>query len=286
MDLFIINKGKPMFLRTFCVILLAACVGCEPSNSSPDGEDSEPIEEAVAEGIDEEESEPEAAVGDDLRPPELVIHGAQRRINLKNDTSPRVSLADLFGGPQVPTHGVGALGDLSGELTLWDDEVYLAHAGDEPRFEKRQRAGDVDRQATLFFGSVAADWTEPASIEATDLAALERELERWRKDAGVDEALSFRITDPAATVAWHVIDADRLPEEGVSSCEERKELAHQFDTEGEPVRIAGIYTTDHTSVVVDHTTSIHAHVITDDDETGHIDELELSEQASIEVARR
>ena len=52
------------------------------------------------------------------------------------------------------------------------------------------------------------------------------------------------------------------------------------------MRIVGLYTTSHTGIVVDHTTSIHAHVITNDGRTGHIYGLALSNQARLEVGIR
>jgi hypothetical protein len=229
-------------------------------------------------------SEAEQAGADDARGlPALITYGELRRINLEGDFSPSVGLAEALSGSSPLNHAVGALGELSGEITVWDDDVYLAEAGDEPAFSvSAPEAVGSEREATLLFGAKVDAW-KPVHLEgAKDLAALERALDTWRRARGVDEALAFRIVDSAATVEWHVIDGARLPE-GVSSCDQRKDYAHQLESREKPVRIVGLYTTTHTGVVVDHTTSIHAHVITDDDRTGHIDALSLSNAARLEV---
>ncbi len=231
--------------------------------------------------------EAEQAKGVEARDfPELTTYGELRRINLDGDYSPSIGLAEGLDGASRLNHAVGALGELGGEITVWDDEIYLAEAGEEPAFSVSapDEVGS-EREATLLFGATVAAW-EPVPLEgADDLAALERTLDEWRKARGVDEALAFRVVDSAATVNWHVIDGERLPE-GVSSCDERKDYALQFESVEAPVRIAGLYTTSHTGVVVDHTTSIHAHVITDDDRSGHIDALSLSDAARLEVGVR
>ncbi len=257
------------------VALSAAALACNQEDAQPPAEADESA--AHPEHVEAETSS---------EVPELTTYGELRRINIEGDMSASIGLTDALSGSSRLNHAVGALGELSGEITVWDDKVYLADAGEPPVFSVLS-PNEVDeaKDATLLFGAAVSDW-EPVPIEGGgDLDALERALDAWRSQKRVDEALAFRITDPAATADWHVIDAKRLPD-GVSSCDERMEYAHAFESRNEPLRIVGLHTDNHTGVVVDHSTSLHAHVITDDDRTGHLDDLTLSTSARLEVAVR
>lgn len=217
--------------------------------------------------------------------PSLVTEGAMRRVNLHNDTAPAVLISEAVGKEEGPNHAVGALGELSGELTVWDDTVYVADAGGGEVAFRQLPVDSVEDEldATLFFGVRAPRWQDVDIDLAGDLRELEQRIENWRADRGIDGAVAFRILDPGADVEWHVVDKERLPDGEPTTCDQRKEYSHQYRTTGEPVRIAGIFTTDHTGVVVDHTSPIHAHVITEDGRNGHVDALELSPKASIEI---
>ena len=276
------------------VVAMAATVGCDDDSGAPP--EDEPTELQQPSGDDEhqldeepvaEESTDEETTIDAAALPKLQTYGQLRNINLQDDYSPSVGLYEgLNGKPDTALNqAVGALGELSGEITVIDDTVYLGHAGDEPTFEQVGLDElDDELEATILFGAATNRWTEVDIGDARDLTSLQEHLQQWRDEQGVDGPLSFRISDSQSQVDWHVVDGQRIPEEGANSCEERKEFAHQFETKDEPVRIAGLFTTDHTGVVVDHTTSIHAHVVTDDGKNGHIDELELSNDAELKIA--
>ena len=271
-------KAWSMAVAIGAVALFGA--GCD---SGERDSEQQAVESEEVETQDENGPESEDVL--EMEPPSLTTYGELRQINLEEDYSPSVELVDAMGGESRMTHAVGALGELGGEITVWDDALYLGHAGEEPTFEEvsvDDVAGELD--ATILFGASVTQWTDVDLADARDLASLQEYLGQWRDEEGVDAALPFRITDPEASVHWHVVDGERIPEGGANSCDERKDYAHQFDTDGQPVRVAGLFTTEHTGVVVDHTTSIHAHVITDDGESGHIDELQLSDDAELEVA--
>ena len=266
-------------MKYFVVIsLLIVAAGCD----SPPAQESQPEPPVEKEPSDQEEF----MADEPIQLPELLTYGALRQINLHDDYSSATTVGEVREKGAVPNHGVGALGELSGEITLWGDELYLAHAGEPVQFESVAfAAADEELEATLFFAAAVDEWEEIEPFGAADLAAMEEGLANWRDDHELEGAIPFRIIDPRATVEWHVVDADLLPEEGASSCGERKEYAHQFKEDDEPVRLVGLFTTDHTGVVVDHTTSLHVHVITDDGRSGHVDEVRLSDEAVIEIGR-
>lgn len=260
---------------------LGAALGCDGAPG--------PEEKASAAATSGDEQGRESHKNDEreestMAMPSLQTFGAMRQVNLHDDYSSAITFEEVKAQETALNHGVGALGELSGELTLWDDQIYVARAGEAVEFEQMGLAEMDDAQgATLLFGSAVEQWEAIDDIDGSDWQSLESSLSPWRDDQALSGPIAFRIRDESAQVHWHVVDASRIPEEGAASCEERKQYGHQFDTIGEPVRLVGIYTTDHTGVVVDHRTSMHIHVITDDGRTGHVDSLELSASAVLEV---
>ena len=280
-----------MIKRQFILMLMvaiAAYLGCDDNDSDrPEDQPTEAEQHTDDKHQIDDEQVDEHMELDSAALPELHTHGQLRNINLQEDYSPSVGLYEGLKEDAPINHAVGALGGLSGEITVIDDTVYLGHAGDEPRFEQLL-VDDLDDEldATILFGAATDGWTKVELDDTRDLESLQQRLEQWRNEQDIDAPLSFRVTDPQPVVKWHVVNARRIPEVGARNCEERKEFAHQFETHREPVRIAGLFTTDHTGVVVDHTTSIHAHVVTDDGKNGHVDELQLSDDAELMVATR
>ncbi len=269
------------------VVAMAVNVGCDDGDEPADDQPAEVQQHADEEQPVDDETGGDPAAVDPAAMPTLQTYGELRNINMRNDYSPSVGLAEGLNGQEPINHAVGALGDLTGEITVIDDTVYLGHADDEPHFEQVPVAKlDDDLDATILFGAATDGWADVDLGDARDLESLQKRLEQWRDEHNIDAPLSFRITDPRPYVEWHVVDGERLPEEGANSCDERKEYAHQYETDGQPVTIAGLFTTDHTAVVVDHTTSIHAHVVDDEGRSGHVDAVELSDDAGLTVAIR
>ena len=288
-----VQERDPILSRR-TLVSLATLLLIGPLLGGCDSDDGAPPEGAAMAALESVEGAEEAEAAP-REPLELILHGAMRRVNMEQDYSPTVRLADL----EEVNHGVGALGGLMGEVTLWGDRLYLAEVyqpdeetgGDnEIRFRSIALADLADLpedepelEATLFFGANVARWEILEDHGVTDLAGLEAFLERWSGEEEIQGPVAIRITDPLATVDWHVVDATRFPEEGAVSCEERKEFGHSFTTSRQPARLVGLFTREHTGVVVDHRTNLHTHVITDLGQNGHVDGLELSVGAVIEV---
>jgi len=256
-------------------LLLAAC---EKESSEPAEAPSENAVEASAPESAEAPETPEVA------PPawaKLELHGAMRTVNLEQNMDPVVQISDAL--PKI-NHGVGALGGLLGEVTVLDEAVYVARSGGDVGFDRYDDQAELEGlDATLLFGARVETWETIELDERTDRDALAARLEAWRDANAPGQPVPFRVFDPAANVDWHVVDATRFPEGGAVNCEERKELSHKFDHEGVEATLVGIFTTDHTGVVVDHTTPIHAHVVLAVGPSGHLDTFTLSEDARLMV---
>ncbi|RDV39441.1 hypothetical protein DV096_02400 [Bradymonadaceae bacterium TMQ3] len=269
-------------LKLLLCLLLLSMVSCEQTSSETDVSKRSA---ATNESPLEADQPPEAADDPTVETPawaELHIHGAMKRVNLDKDLNPTVTVADAL--PTI-NHGVGAVGGLLGEITVLDENIHVARSGsDEVGFDHYKNAEDLGAlDATLLFGAKVDAWQELELNEGTDRDALVKTLEAWRRDNAPGQPVPFRVKDPAATVNWHVVDATRFPEGGATTCEERKELSHQFAHSGIEVTLVGIYTTEHTGVIVDHTTPVHAHVVLAAGPGGHLDTFTLSEDARLMV---
>jgi len=219
------------------------------------------------------------------------IAGALREVNLHGRLEATTPAASFFSaGPAPPDHALGAIGGLRGEYTLWDDTLAVAIGGESPRFELRSAQGlgadpEGDLGATFAFGTRVPAWTVVTLPEAMDLAALEGFLAARVEAHGVGGAMPFRVEGAVDRVELHVVDPGSLPAGGGASCAERKERSHRFGGDALAARVVGVFTTAHTGVMVDHTTSIHAHAILADGRSGHVDALVLPPGARIAVPR-
>ncbi|TXD39481.1 hypothetical protein FRC98_03535 [Lujinxingia vulgaris] len=269
-------------LKILICLLLLAITACDKESSETEASQTSPATEESSVDNAEEPQAPEEPAAEAPAWAKLQLHGAMQRVNLDKDLSATVKVADAL---SEMNHGVGAVGGLLGEVTVMDEHIYVARSGgDEVGFDHYENAealGDLD--ATLLFGAKVDEWQELALEEGTDRDTLVAKLEGWREANAPGQPVPFRVVDPAANVDWHVVDATRFPEGGAANCEERKELSHKFNHSGVEVTLIGIYTTDHTGVVVDHTTPMHAHVILSAGPSGHLDSFTLSEGARLMV---
>lgn len=210
------------------------------------------------------------------------IHGALRNVNLHGDVSSRVNLNELFGADGI-NHGVGAMGGLTGELTLSGERLARAIGGAKPIFEVLPASEELDQEATFFFATRVEEWQEIRLEEAMGREELSDYLESWTAKTGVEGALPFRYEGPFESLEAHVVDISSLPEGGGNSCAERKEASYRFRDNGRTGELVGIFTKNHTSIVVDHTTYLHIHVILDNEHSGHVDDFILPEGAVIHL---
>ncbi|TXD32133.1 hypothetical protein FRC96_18840 [Lujinxingia vulgaris] len=270
-------------LKILICLLLLSMFACEKETRETEtSQNATATEESPLDNAPPSEGAAEELAAETPAWAELQIHGAMQRVNLDKDLSATVKVAEAL---STMNHGVGAVGGLLGEITVLDENIYVARSGgDEVGFDHYTNAEDIgDLDATLLFGAQVDAWQELELSEGTDRDALVNALETWRNENAPGQPVPFRVMDPAANVNWHVVDATRFPEGGAANCEERKELSHQFEHSGVEVTVVGIYTTEHTGVIVDHTTPMHAHVVLAAGPGGHLDTFTLSEGARLMV---
>ncbi len=218
--------------------------------------------------------------------PAFNTYGELRNVNMHQEYSAVVPLREALEEQSI-TAGVGALGDLMGEITVVDGTVYLGRAveGEEPVFEVMKVSKlDEELEATMLFGASVEQWQEVDGVEGLDLKGLEDYLDGLSEKRDQSRFV-YRITDPEGSAKWHVVDGELLSEIEAGSCGERHEQTHQFESDAEEITLIGLYAPDYTGIIVDHRTSLHTHIIDADGRTGHLHALQLSDRAEIEIGR-
>lgn len=290
---------SPIVALILTTALTPACRSEQAAAPVPDSAESKvasPAQEAEASAPAAEQAAAaadEPAV-DERGWPRVTTYGALRTINLEGKIEPVVRLRDAArqGSDAAPNFGLGALGNLRGEVTLFDGEFHLAIAGDHGQvvYETRsvEELGD-EHDATIFFATRVDSWDDVPLDVLPDSAGLDYEgLEAFfeglvaERDLPRDRAIPFRIEGQAEEIAWHVVDSRRFPDGG-TSCEERRESSIKEFARVGRVELFGYYSTVHTSVIVDHTTNVHVHAVLEDGRSGHVDGFKIGKDAVVKI---
>lgn len=125
--------------------------------------------------------------------------GALREVNLHGRIDATTGIWDfLTAGQQLPNHGLGSIGGLSGEYTIWDEDLAVARAGEVPEFSVIS-VDDIDERsemdATFIFATRVEEWTGVELSESLDLEGPGDLLADLLPTNGVDGAMPFRIQD-------------------------------------------------------------------------------------------
>ncbi len=214
-----------------------------------------------------------------------TVHGALREIMHMGRTERRVDLAPLIG--QTGTYGLGALEGLSGEVTLWDGQLWLS-TPDGQGGAVSGRHQTTTAGATLLVTSVVTAWVERSVTQPVPFDQLDVFIEREAQAAGVNvaEAFPFRIEGTPTRLDWHVIDGSKIPSEAHGH-EAHMRTAVRGKLSGNPARIIGFYSPKHHAIFTHHDTNTHAHVISMAPAvTGHVDHVDINEGARLFLPAR
>ncbi len=207
--------------------------------------------------------------------PAVQVNGALREIMHMGRTERTVDLAGYIG--RKGAYGLGALEALSGEVTLYDGELWLGEpdgkGGAVSAIKKRTTAG-----ATLMVSTKVSDWAVQTLDSAVGFADLDTMLKAAAIAAGVDpgEPFAFRIEGEPTRLDWHVIDGTKIGPEAKGHASHIK-TAVRGSLNGETVSIIGFYSPKHHAVFTHHDTNSHAHVIAAGSQvSGHVDHMDLA----------
>jgi hypothetical protein len=199
----------------------------------------------------------------------------------------RVALADLVDRPHF--YGVGAVEELRGEITILDSVAVVT--GETP--EGRLESPSADIHATLLVGSSVPEWTTHILDEPVSEERVEAAISVTAKNAGLDPAVPFVfiLEGELTNVRLHVINGAcpvhaRMKKITLDDDERPFEL-EATSLEG---TVVGVYAEDSVGRLTHPATSIHAHLIWKDAQTGepvtgHLERFGLASGAVLELPR-
>jgi acetolactate decarboxylase len=185
----------------------------------------------------------------------------------------RVSTSDAI--------GVGALSELRGEVTLYDDEVWLAYANDDGTARVSKVRASHEQAALLVVANVAA-WRRIPMPSEVPFDRLDEEIERLARANGADEhrPIPLVIEGSFAGLEWHVVDGRKL---ATTSTHEQHAAAAARGSVGRSTgALVGFFSTRHQGVFTHMSKKTHFHaVLPNENVSGHVDGVTILPGATL-----
>jgi|GEM_PF-375108 len=183
--------------------------------------------------------------------------------------------------------GVGALAGLRGEVTLVDGQVWLSRGDGRGGVRVERSAGGAAPAvgAALLTVATVERWQRVALTRDVEDGALDAEVERLARDAGLDVERPFPLVveGELQSVHWHVLDPSRPPAGGAHG--------HAGAVSGVLPqvrgRLVGFFSRHHAGVFTHHDRATHLHLVTGDGAVmGHADRAGWRAGASLLLPAR
>ncbi|MEN8008094.1 MAG: hypothetical protein ABFS42_13825 [Candidatus Krumholzibacteriota bacterium] len=205
---------------------------------------------------------------------EVQVHGALRAMFHEGQTGAMVALDDLLPNPDL--YAVGALSDLSGEVTVVGGKVYLSYpeAADSTRTEMTLR---TDAAATLLIDSEVPSWRGIVTEQVIRFEDLDEEISRIATAAGMnlDKRFPFLLEGSFEDLEWHVIDGRRLTDGG-SSHQDHLAAAAKAGVDRASATLIGFFSKNDQGVFTHMGSKTHIHCVLEEPlATGHVDHVTI-----------
>jgi acetolactate decarboxylase len=179
------------------------------------------------------------------------------------------SLDSLQGLPHL--YALGALEHLEGEIQVFDGVSYVS---------KSAAAASVvlestfDHKAALLVYAQVPEWSEAIPLNRfSENSALEKQIKAAAilQGIAVEQPFPFLLKGTAATLDWHVINW--IKGDTIHNHKKHKTSGAQGALENSDVEVIGFYSEKHKTVFTHHSTFLHLHFKTDDQQVvaGHVD---------------
>lgn len=205
---------------------------------------------------------------------EVRVYGGLRAMLHEGQTGVTVALDALLPNPDL--YAVGALADLSGEVTVVGGEVFLSYpeGADATRTEKTLR---TDAAATLLVVSAVPAWRGLVTERPIRFEELDEEIAKLATAAGMslDGRLPFLMEGEFDDLRWHVIDGRRLTA-GESSHQDHLAAAAKAGLDRASATLVGFYSESDQGVFTHMGSNTHIHCVLDEPlSSGHVDHVTI-----------
>ena len=210
---------------------------------------------------------------------DVKYYGALKTMMHKGDLSAQVKLSDFAKTKHL--YGIGAFENLKGEIQIYNGIPYNTFVLDSAvAFDK-----SFDKKAALFVTAVVENWNSfeiPNGIKSHEQLEKHIALVAQKNNINVEEPFPFLINGTIESFDWHVInwkngDLEHSHEKHVNS-------GLNGTIKNRNVELLGFYSNSHHTIFTHHTTNMHIHVKTTDNEiAGHVDGLALGEKMVLKL---
>lgn len=197
--------------------------------------------------------------------------GALKNFMHKNDLSAKADLRDYKDTEHF--YALGALENLKGEILILDSKPFIGYANDN----KVEISRTMDHNAGLLVYTIVTAWE---AYEIPDTVVSYESLEEYiaqiaaANEIDITKPFPFLIEGKANSVDWHVINWKDGDTE--HSHKKHKESGPHGTLNKVSVQILGFYSDSHHAIFTHHSTNMHLHFKTSDDQlSGHVDGITL-----------
>jgi alpha-acetolactate decarboxylase len=205
---------------------------------------------------------------------EVQVAGALRVIVHEGETGAKIALDSLLPDPHL--YAVGALVDLSGEVTVVGGTAYLSYP-DGTDASRTETADETDVEATLLVASSVPAWREVVTKNAIRFEEIDAEIAKLATAAGLslDARFPFLMEGSFNDLQWHVIDGRRLPA-GSSSHHDHLAAAVKAQLDQATATLIGFYSKSDQGVFTHMGSKTHIHCTLDKPfSSGHVDHVNI-----------
>ena len=215
----------------------------------------------------------------------VEVHGALRAMFHEGRTGAEVRLDSLLPNPDL--YGVGALSELSGEVTVIGGRAFLCSPAGEfgMRTETSLRPHAA---AALFVAASVPSWLSFVTERAIPFEQLDEEIARLASAAGMssDQRFPFLVEGAFENLEWHVIDGRRL-QEGASSHTDHLAAAVHARRDRTRALLVGFYSKKDQGIFTHMGSSTHVHCVVEDPvSAGHVDHVDIPAGTTIRFPER
>jgi len=214
----------------------------------------------------------------------LVEHkGALRNIMHKGDLSAKANLKEFENIKGL--YGLGAVENLKGEILILDGVPYISSCEIKDSVKINSIEKTFDAKAALFVYTQVINWIDiKIPFDVQTYSQLETFIQAEAKHQGIDVEMPFPflIEGEFDSFDWHVIDWKAGDMEHSHEKHIQAGLhGTMHNTNGE---VLGFYSNKHHAIYTHHTTNMHLHIKTDDNQlVGHVDDLMLGDYNSLKL---
>lgn len=207
-------------------------------------------------------------------PNDLEVHGALKAMFQQGQTGTTVTLDTLLPNPNL--YAVGALTELSGEITIIGGQTYLSY----PQSDGTARAEawtQSDAGATLLVSGEVDEWVHIVTPHAIPWEKFDYAITKLAAGAmlNLNGRWPFMLEGTFEDLEWHVIDGSRLKGGGTSH-KDHLAASVQSKLDSTKAKLIGFYSPRDRAIFTHHDSTTHVHCVLEDPlATGHVDHVTI-----------